>query len=384
MSDENQNMTSALVARAESRLPARRLKRIVVPQGVQIGSRFEPVVTTPRQLHEMMVYDADTIRGMSYGSDTYRLSGRFFKTLALRLGVQTGIFGLFSPAEVMERAAQLNPDLPLRMTVDTEAKEVLGLSPNKGLPVPVRFIENVLHADRRLQEVSYQEGMMEASLDLDEQWDVPNDSKYHVRVRCRIPVDGIGMPDMTLSTWRLVCSNGAVAEGPMFRTRMEIKDNSGDHFRRLLASFSNPSGVEMLQHKMMTAAETKASVGEVLFLEGLLRRAVANSRNLMLLRERLNEMAGNPCITYGVTALENIGQKKRPLLPVSCSVSDLLNFASELQTHHRDLLKDDGLLQAFPGTVLSKGFDLEDLGYVSTHPKAAFHLDGLQFVKEAV
>lgn len=219
---------------------------------------------------------------------------------------------------------------------------------------------------------------MSATLDLDEQWDVPHDVKYHVRVRCRVPVDGVGMPDMNLATWRQVCSNGAVAESPLFRSKMEIKDNSGEHFRRLPTSFSNPSGVEQLQRKMCDAVETKASVGELVFLEGMIRRSVANTRNQMLLRERLYEVASDPCVRYGVTDLSNIGEKKRSLLPVGCSVADLLNFASELTTHHSEILRESAPVMGFAGSILAKDFDLADL-YPSTHNASSFYLNDINF-----
>ena len=348
----------------------------------RIGDRFEPVPMTPRKMVEVLDCDETQIKGLVIGQTTYKLSDRFYKTLAAELGIPFGVFGFFTPLEVMTRAAEKEPDLPLRVTVDTARDQALGLTPDKGLPMPVKFIERVLHEDRRLQEAEYGNGMLSAMLDLDDPWNVPNDSTYHVRVRCRVPVDGVGMPDMSLATWRQVCSNGAVAEAPLFRTKMEIKDNSGEHFRRLLASFSNPSGIEMLQERMCTAAGTKASVGEVVLLEGLIRRSVANTRNQMLLRERLNEIAANPCVRYGVTDLTNIGQKKRPLLPVGCSVADLLNFASEIATHHADLLKPESTLQSFAGTLLSKDFDLEDL-YPNALRTRNFYLDGINFTKEA-
>ena len=348
----------------------------------RIGDRFEPIPITPRQMVEVLDSDEEKIKGLVIGQTTYKLSDRFYKTLAAELGIPFGVFGFFSPLEVMTRAAEKTPDLQLRVTVDTARNQALGLTQDKGLPMPVKFIEGVLHEDRRLQEVEYGNGMLSAMLDLDDPWNVPNDSTYHVRVRCRVPVDGVGMPDMSLATWRQVCSNGAVAEAPLFRTKMEIKDNSGEHFRRLLASFSNPSGIEMLQERMCIAAGTKASVGEVVLLEGLIRRSVANTRNQMLLRERLNEIAENPCVRYGVTDLTNIGQKKRPLLPVGCSVADLLNFASEIVTHHADLLKPESTLQSFAGTLLSKDFDLEDL-YPNALRTRNFYLDGINFTKEA-
>lgn len=378
----NAEIETDTLVRNPIHLPVRRSARRAIPLGTRIGANFEPVVTTPRQLVEMMDCSDKTIKGLHLAGEDYKLSSRFFKTLASRLDVPFGVFGLFTPFEVMNRAAELHPGMPLRMTVDTESKEVLGLVENKGVPMPIRFIENVLHDDPRLKEVAYGEGLLEATLDLDEQWNVPNDSKYHVRVRCRVPVDGATIPDMNLATWRQVCSNGAVAEAPLFRTKMEIKDNSGEHFRRLLASFSNPTGVELLQQKMHAASETKASVGEVVFLEGLIRRVVPNGRNQMLLRERLYEVAENPCVRYGVTDLSNIGMKKRSLLPVGCSVADLLNFASELQTHHRELLKDENLLQTFPGTLLAKGFDLEDL-YPNARTTSSFYLNDISFAREA-
>ena len=348
----------------------------------RIGDRFEPVPITPRQMVGALDCDETKIKGLAIGQTTCKLSDRFYKTLAAELGIPYGVFGFFTPLEVMTRAAEKEPDLPLRVTVDTEKGLALGLTPDKGLPMPVKYIEHVLHDDRRLREVEYGNGVLSAMLDLDDPWEVPNDSTYHVRVRCRVPVDGVGMPDMSLATWRQVCANGAVAEAPLFRTKMEIKDNSGEHFRRLLASFSNPSGVEMLQSRMGTAAGTKASVGEVMLLDGLIRRSLANTRNQMLLRERLNEIADNPCVRYGVTDLANIGLKKRPLLPVGCSVADLLNFASELVTHHAELLKPDSTLHSFAGTVLSKGFDLEDL-YPNSLRTSAFYLNGVNFSMEA-
>ena len=350
--------------------------------GERICDRFEPVPITPRQMVEALDCDETKIKSLVIDNSAYKLSDRFYKTLAAELGIPYGVFGFFTPLEVMERAAAKVPDLQLRVTVDTEGQQALGLTQNKGLPMPINYIENVLHNDKRLTGVEYSDGVLSAMLDLDDPWDVPNDSTYGMRVRCRVPVDGVGMPDMSLATWRQVCSNGAVAETSLFRTKMEIKDNSGEHFRRLLASFSNPSGVEMLQERMCNAAETKASVGEVVLLEGLIRRSVANARNQMLLRERLNDVADNPCVRYGVTDLANIGQKKRPLLPVGCSVADLLNFASELGTHHSDLLKSDSTLQSFSGTLLSKGFDLEGL-YPHTARTSSFYLNGINFSKGA-
>ena len=78
--------------------------------------------------------------------------------------------------------------------------------------------------------------------------------------------------------------------------------------------------------------------------------------------------------------LSNIGEKKRSLLPVGCSVADLLNFTSELGTHHRNLLRDTGPLNAFHGRMLAKSFDLEDM-YKNSVRARDFHLKRVHFTE---
>jgi len=340
------------------------------------GTRFVPVACTPGELVGMLDYGDRGITSLVVSGEKFRLTPRFHKSLASELGVPYGVFELFQPEEVMHRAAEVRPDLKLRVTLDFERGEALGVTERKGVPLPVRYVTNTLRDDSCLQEMSYENGVISARLALAEAWNVPNDSEYSIHVQCRIPVDGVGSPYMTLATLRQVCSNGAVAEAPIFRTKMEIKDNDGGHFARLLKSFSNPQGVELLQERMIQAAETKASVGEFYALETALRKVIPAGHDQLALRDRLHEMASNPCVRYGVTELAKIGEKKRGLLPVDCSVSDLLNFASELATHHRDIATELKPLHAYTGTMLAKGYDLEDL-YPNAQRTSRFYMRDL-------
>lgn len=338
--------------------------------------RFIPVPCTPKQLVGMLDYGDKGIDALTYCGAKFQLTPRFHKSLAHELGVPYGVFKLFSPQEVMERAADVQPDLRLRLTVDAKDGKALGVTERRGVPVPVRYVVNTLGNDSRLRSMTYRDGVICADLNLGERWEVKNDSEYSIHVQCRVPVDGVGRPEMNLSTWRQVCENGAIAEAPIFRTKMEIKDNDGSHFARLLKSFSNPEGVELLQERMNQAAETRASVGELYALEEVIRKVVPAGHDQLVLRDRLHEMAANPCIRYGVTELGKIGQKRRGLLPVDCSVSDLLNFASELGTHHKRIISDAKPLHAYTGTLLAKGYDLEDL-YPNTQRTSRFYLTDL-------
>ena len=349
-----------------------------IDKDMEFQDRFEPVSITPKMLVGMLDCDNDRIKGVKVGDRLYKLTDRFYKSLAARLGVPFGVFGLFSPHEVIDRAAERCPEMGLRMTLDTGDGKALGLTEDRGLPVPVNYIERVLRNDERLSSIRYAEGDIVATLAMDEWWTVPKDSDYQLRVQCTVPVDSSGSPLMNLSILRQVCTNGAVAVGRLFTTKMILKDNNGDHFRRLLESFSNPDGVEVLQEGVQAAASTKASVGEVLALEGVIARAVPDAKNQLLLRERLYEIAENPCVRYGVTDLSTIGQKKRGLLPVGCSVGDLLNFASELETHHADVVREPKYIQSFFGSVMSNGCDLADL-YPNAKKTAAYYMNDIAF-----
>ena len=69
-------------------------------------------------------------------------------------------------------------------------------------------------------------------------------------------------------------------------------------------------------------------------------------------------MAGDLTSIYGLANMDALSAKRQRTLPSACRVYDLLNFASELATHHA---KPEGgrKLQAFIGDLVSGEFDLE-------------------------
>lgn len=356
--------------------------RAVRPARHAFADRFETVRLTPRRVAESVVEENGRFKGISINGTAFKPSSRFLKGLAQRMKVSFSIFELFTPIEVIGRAAERAADLPLRVTLDHEKNEALALVEDKGVPMPAGNIETVMQEDSRLQKFGYNGGVITGSFALGEAWDIPGDSRYSVQINVEVPVDGMGAPTVTLSTLRQICTNGAVAEAPLFRTRMEIKDNSGEHFRRLLRSFSNPRGVEALHARLVAANETKASVDEVFRVMSFVKRQVRDARHQMLICERLEAIADNPCVRYGVTDLGSIGERRRGLLPTGCSVADLMNFASELGTHHAKLMREPTTVHALTGEFYARGFDLEEM-YPNARPTLDFYLKGLDFGKEA-
>ncbi len=345
---------------------------------IDLGERFEAMGISPRELVYRLDADNGSLRGIIVDGERYTLSQRFLKGLATRMKVPYTIFNLFTPLEVVYRTAERQPDLPLRVTLDRKDKVALGLVEDKGNTLPINQVTHVLREDTRLQNIEYENGILCATLDINETWDIPGDSAYKVQLSCQVPVDGMGQPEINLATFRQICSNGAVEQESSFRTKMEIKDNSGLHFSKLLRSFSNRNGMEMLHQRLIDANCTKASVGELMEVDGLMRKLVSDRHSQMLLREQLLTLGDNPCAMYGVTDLSAISEKKRSLLPVGCSVADLLNFTSELASHHRNLLRESAPLNVFHGRKLAKGFDLEDM-YKNSVRARDFHLNRINF-----
>jgi len=74
--------------------------------------------------------------------------------------------------------------------------------------------------------------------------------------------------------------------------------------------------------------------------------------------DKLDRMAGDLQWRYGVANLDTLSAKRQRVLPAKCRVYDLLNFTSELATHHAQGAARDRL-QAFIGGLVSDEYDLE-------------------------
>ena len=298
---------------------------------------------------------------LSYLGETFKTSNRFVSSLAKKLKFSSNIFKYFSPSEVLERVAEQNSDCRFQVTFDHHSKQILGLVDEDKKFLPPAIACKVFADDPRVRSISYDKGIWSADLHLDEVFNVPKSGEYFRRFNICYPVDGVGMPCIYLSMMRLVCSNGSTARVAEFRTDIEINDESGLHLSRLLSSFNNQYGFSALEERLGIAQGTTASVRELLEIDNLLQNHVDDKHSYRLLHNRLDEIAGEPCFTYGTTSLNNIPAKKRALLPVNCSVNDLLNFCSELTSHHGNLLNNAVSFDVAAGKILAHEFDLEGM-----------------------
>ena len=325
------------------------------------ANRFSTQLVTIQDLMPTENSTGNKDWSLSYLGEEFKTSSRFVSTLAKKLKFSSNIFKYFSPSEVLERVAEQNPDCRFQVTFDHHSKQILGLVDEDKKFLPPAIACKVFADDPRVRSISYDKGIWSADLHLDEVFNVPKSGEYFRRFNICYPVDGVGMPCIYLSMMRQVCSNGSTARVAEFRTDIEINDESGLHLSRLLSSFNNQYGFTALEDRLGIAQSTTASVRELMEIDSLLQNHVADKHAYRLLHNRLDEIAGEPFFIYGTTSLNNIPAKKRALLPVNCSVNDLLNFSSELTSHHGNLLNNAVSFDVATGKMLAHEFDLEGM-----------------------
>ena len=307
----------------------------------------------------------------------YRFSKRFFSSFARKMKFSTNVFNYFSPQEFLSRVAERHPDLHFQVTFDDHTGQVLGVvDPDKKL-LPAHLACKVIAADPRTSRIAYRDGVWEAEMMLDEKFTVPRAGDYYRKLQLNYPVDGVGMPSIYLATVRVMCSNGAVAVSSAFRTDIEVNDESGTHLGKHIKSLSNDYGFSVMGERQIAAQNTVASVNELLNIDALIAANVGDKSAYRKIHDRLNDIAGDPCYRYGVTSLQSISRKKQSLLPVECSVNDLLNVCSELTTHYGELLHRPQAFHEKTGQMLAQEFDLEGMYHSKGDPSPDFFLNDL-------
>lgn len=347
----------------------------------QIGAtdwehRFSTQMVSLQELIPSAENIQDKNWSLNYLGKDFKTTNRFVSTLAKKLKFSTNIFKYFTPEEVLLRVAEQNPESRFVVTFDHYSNELLGVIDEDKKVLPPQIACQIFAEDPRVREISYSNGLWSAELHLNEEFKVRNSGEYFRRLSINYPVDGVGMPCIYLAMMRQICKNGSIARVSEFRTDIEISDTSGLHLSRLLKSFNNEYGFSALQDRITAAQSTAASIGELMEIDNLLLSQVADKQTYRTLHNRLDEIAGEPCFTYGTTSLNNIPAKKRALLPVNCAVNDLLNFCSELTTHHSNLLNNAAAFDVTAGKILAHEFDLEGM-YRRRNASPAFFLKDL-------
>ncbi len=309
-----------------------------------------------------------------------RPTPRFWTSLHQRFGFTSNIFKFFTHREVFDRIGETVPNDRVRWCLECD-----GDGPDRLLAVTNPQAALMKHDDLmgllgryETDGVRYNNGVVSSrhAPRFGGTFDVAGDS-FQNRFVLDTPIDGFGRPSVYLSMLRLVCSNGAVGYSPAFRSELGVgKGDDGVAFAllRVLDGFNNEEGFAALRQRFESASKSWASVYEVnRFYKTLVRLhhhgevsgkaqvggdGAAEVPNGSPLFRAYHKMVGDLAQVYGLANLDALSAKRQRTLPSACKVYDLLNFASEVATHHA---KTSGhrVLQAYIGDLVSGEYDLE-------------------------
>jgi hypothetical protein len=206
------------------------------------------------------------------------------------------------------------------------------------------------------------------------------------------PIDGYGLPSIYVSLLRQICSNGMVGYAKTFRSSLALGRGDDDviySIARALDGFGNDEGFAALRQRFEAATQSWASVHEAISLYRLIIKLLhqmhivsstgpsrilsqmpGTERPARMVTDQSQEfgsdvvaafhqMTGDVSSIYGLANVDSLSVKRQRTLPVKCTAYDLLNFVSELATHHADE-HGSRAAQAWLGTLVSSEYDLEN------------------------
>ena len=327
---------------------------------------------------------------------------RFWTSLYARFGFSGSFFKYFQHNEVLDRIAQVEND---QVRVCIERDPVAGKnrllavsSPTK----PVVLYDDLMNTLRRYEghNIVYGDGVVEST-------HIPRTGantfnicgdEFSNRFVISVPVDGYGLPNIYLSLLRHICTNGAVGYAKAFRSSLALGKGSDDvnySVVRALEGFGNDEGFAALRSRFDAAGNSWASVNEAQSLyKHLLKMlyhkhvgwngavdavesgtiqpfqnstmALALADNAKLADEisspiitKFHSLTGDVATIYGIANPDALSVKRQRTLPTKAKVYDLLNFVSEIATHHADEFGSRSS-QAWLGSLISGEFDLEN------------------------
>jgi hypothetical protein len=321
------------------------------------------------------------VREVLLDGESVRPSKRFWNSLHLRFGFTSNIFRYFSHAEVFGRISETSPNDRVRWCLergeDGTGTLLAVTNPSAGL---IDYDDLMALLERYgTTQVKYTNGVVSSqhAPRLSGTFEVAGDG-FQNKFVLDTPIDGFGRPSVYLSLLRLICSNGAVGYSPAFRSELSVgKGEDGVAFAltRVLDGFNNEDGYAALRQRFGSATRSWASVNEVNRLYRMLAR-VHNGGELhgspvaaaggdgasecdgSPLFHSFHKMTGDLTSIYGLANLDALSAKRQRTLPAACRVYDLLNFASEVSTHHAGEI-GGRRLQGYIGDLVSGEYDLE-------------------------
>ncbi len=311
--------------------------------------------------------------GREKGKDQYNatidgkpvgINSRFWSSLGSRFKINQKMFAYFRPDEVFERVGlKHGGDANVRLAVEKNPSGTFGdMLAVSALDKKIITYSEILPIllGKGGKDLQYRDGVITGTFKPasgEQAFDVGGDDFQHLYM-AGVPIDGYGDPDLTLALERFVCSNGMIGTGTGFTSKVNLgKDNPLHGMNRALDSYANEEGYEQLVNQIHLAQNTMASVAEAnAVLKIVSKCGFAESAKGML--HKYQALTGNMLEVMGEPSYDALPQKFQQSIATKATIYDLLNFVTELMSHHADA-GSIRTLRGLTGTMLSGYYDLE-------------------------
>lgn len=314
----------------------------------------------------------------------YKTNTRFWTSLYSRYGFNDQFMKYFSYDEVFDRIHKVDSNDRIRVCVEKSADKAPSLLAVSNPTKPVPRYEEVLDILKRYEgeKFTYHNGVLSSvhAPSIGGSTSIAGDV-FENRFAVNIPIDGYGQTSLYLAMLRQVCSNGAVAMSKAFRSSLNLgkgEDSINHTLIRALDSYNNDEGFHALRQRLEAASKSWASIYEagILFKhllsmhineeldEEIRDAAVIDTRMLSdgltnPVLKRFHQLTGDTSMLYGMANIDSMSPTRQRKLPVKATVYDLINFATEVATHHSDAA-GQRKLQGWFGTSVTNEYDLEN------------------------
>lgn len=335
------------------------------------------------------------VRGLDVDGERLKVTPRFWNSLYSKYGFNQSIFKYFSHGEVFDRISDKSGNDRMRLCIDrTKEDEPLALavsSPTKPTISHDNLMELLESYDG--EKLTYNQGIIESTHTPrigGDGYSLKGDV-FHNQFVLQCPIDGYGQPNIYLSMLRQVCSNGMIAMSRAFRSTLNLGKGDTDvrpSIIRALEGFNNDEGYAALRQRLESSTESWASVYEANSLYKLLvklhnanqikqeQKPEGNLVDAMLAKDTpetdwfltaeqktpilkaFHRLTGDTSLLYGLASLDALSNKRQKTLPTRASIYDLVNFATEVGTHHAEV-EGSRRLSAWVGELVTSEYDLE-------------------------
>lgn len=334
------------------------------------------------------------VRGLEVEGERLQVTGRFWNSLFSKYGINSSIFKYYSYNEVFERISDKSSNDRMRLCIDRTKANPTALavsSPTKPTISHDNLMELLESYDG--DKLAYNEGIIESTHTPrigGDGFSLKGDT-FNNQFVLQCPIDGYGSPNIYLSMLRQVCSNGMIAMSRAFRSTLNLGKGDTDvrpTIIRALEGFNNDEGYAALRQRLASSTESWASVYEANSLYKVLVKL--HNRNMLKqeqgvegsvvdamlsndkpaadwflsdtmktpLLKAFHRLTGDTSLLYGLASLDALSNKRQRTLPTRATVYDLVNFATEVSTHHATV-EGSRQVGAWVGELVTSEFDLE-------------------------